>query len=62
MRLVGADHVAGAGFIAFGLLVFAISGDLPFGSLSLTAMSQRQRTNFTRPPPAARTGVPTGAA
>lgn len=23
---------------------------LPFGSLSLTAMSQRQRTNFTRPP------------
>ena len=29
------DHVAGAAFIAFGLLVFAISGDLPFGSLSM---------------------------
>ena len=29
------DHVAGAAFIAFGLLVFAISTDLPFGSLSM---------------------------
>jgi hypothetical protein len=29
------DHVAGAFFIAFGLLVIAISGDLPFGNLSL---------------------------
>ena len=29
------DHVAGAAFIAFGILVFAISGDLPFGSLSM---------------------------
>ncbi len=29
-----ADHVAGAAFIAFGILVFALSGDLPFGSLS----------------------------
>jgi hypothetical protein len=28
------DHVAGAAFILFGLAVFAISGDLPFGSLS----------------------------
>jgi tripartite tricarboxylate transporter TctB family protein len=28
------DHVAGAVFIAFGLLVFALSGDLPFGRLS----------------------------
>ncbi len=28
------DHVAGAAFIVFGLLVFAISGDLPFGRLS----------------------------
>ena len=28
------DHVAGAAFIAFGILVFALSGDLPFGSLS----------------------------
>jgi tripartite tricarboxylate transporter TctB family protein len=28
------DHVAGAAFIVFGLIVFAISGDLPFGRLS----------------------------
>lgn len=28
------DHVAGAAFIAFGLLVFAISTDLPFGTLA----------------------------
>ncbi len=30
-----ADHVAGAGFIAFGLAVFALSGDLPVGALSM---------------------------
>ena len=29
-----ADHVAGAVFIAFGLLVIAISSSLPFGNLS----------------------------
>jgi hypothetical protein len=29
-----ADHVAGGFFVAFGLLVLAISGDLPVGSLS----------------------------
>jgi hypothetical protein len=28
------DHVAGGAFIAFGILVFAISGDLPFGTIS----------------------------
>src|SRR5882724_3632054 len=28
------DHVAGGAFVAFGLLVFALSGDLPVGSLS----------------------------
>src|SRR5262245_16177034 len=28
------DHVAGAAFIGFGLLVIALSGDLPMGSLS----------------------------
>ena len=28
------DHVAGAAFIAFGIVVFALSGDLPFGRLS----------------------------
>jgi putative tricarboxylic transport membrane protein len=30
-----ADHVAGAFFIAFGALVFALSGDLPVGNLAL---------------------------
>ena len=29
-----ADHVAGAAFIVLGIIVFAISGDLPFGRLS----------------------------
>jgi len=29
-----ADHVAGAFFIAFGLLVITISGSLPFGNLA----------------------------
>ena len=29
------DHIAGVAFIALGILVFAISGDLPFGSLSM---------------------------
>jgi len=29
-----ADHIAGAFFIAFGFLVIALSGDLPFGTLS----------------------------
>jgi hypothetical protein len=28
------DHIAGAFFIVFAILVFALSGDLPFGSLS----------------------------
>lgn len=28
------DHIAGLIFVVFGLLVFALSGDLPFGSLS----------------------------
>ena len=28
------DHVAGGAFIALGALVFAISGDLPFGTVS----------------------------
>jgi hypothetical protein len=28
------DHIAGAAFVVFGLIVFALSGDLPFGSLS----------------------------
>jgi hypothetical protein len=31
---IRADHVAGGAFVAFGVLVFAISGDLPFGTVS----------------------------
>ena len=30
-----ADHVAGAFFVAIGLAVIALSGDLPFGQLSM---------------------------
>jgi hypothetical protein len=29
-----ADHIAGAAFVVFGIIIFALSGDLPFGSLS----------------------------
>lgn len=32
--ILRADHVAGAAFIVFGVIVFALSGDLPFGRLS----------------------------
>jgi len=32
--ILRADHVAGAFFIVFGFLVIALSGDLPFGTLS----------------------------
>jgi hypothetical protein len=28
------DHVAGAAFVIFGIIVFALAGDLPFGTLS----------------------------
>lgn len=31
---IRSDHVAGGIFIVFGIIVFALSGDLPFGSLS----------------------------
>jgi putative tricarboxylic transport membrane protein len=33
--IVRADHVAGAGLMAFGLAVFALSGELPMGGLSM---------------------------
>ena len=29
------DHIAGAAFVAFGVLIIALSGDLPFGQLSM---------------------------
>ena len=28
------DHIAGVAFVAFAMIVFALSGDLPFGTLS----------------------------
>ncbi len=30
-----ADHIAGAGFVAFGVLVILLRGDLPVGNLSM---------------------------
>jgi hypothetical protein len=30
-----ADHVAGAAFVVFGVLIIALSGDLPIGGLSM---------------------------
>jgi putative tricarboxylic transport membrane protein len=33
--ILRADHIAGAFFVGFGLLVLALSGDLPTGSLSM---------------------------
>ena len=32
--ILRSDHVAGAAFVVFGIVVFAFSGDLPFGRLS----------------------------
>ena len=32
--IIRTDHVAGGAFLALGVAVFAISGDLPFGTLS----------------------------
>ena len=29
------DHVAGGAFVVFGIVVLAMSGDLPFGTLSI---------------------------
>jgi uncharacterized membrane protein YidH (DUF202 family) len=29
------DHIAGAAFVAFGVAIIALSGDLPFGQLSM---------------------------
>src|SRR5262245_35809028 len=33
-RILRSDHVAGAFFIVFGFVIFAVSGDLPFGTIS----------------------------
>jgi hypothetical protein len=34
MKALRIDHISGLAFIAFGVAVFALSGDLPFGTLS----------------------------
>jgi hypothetical protein len=33
--ILRADHIAGGAFVAFGILIFALSGDLPTGQLSM---------------------------
>ena len=33
--ILRADHVSGAAFVAFGVLVIALSGDLPFGTVAM---------------------------
>jgi hypothetical protein len=33
--ILRADHVAGAAFVVFGILIIALSGDLPAGQLSM---------------------------
>jgi hypothetical protein len=33
--ILRADHVAGAAFVAFGLIIIGLSGDLPTGQLSM---------------------------
>lgn len=33
--VIRVDHVAGAAFVGFGVLIFALSGDLPNGRLSM---------------------------
>ena len=38
-----ADHVAGAFFVAIGLLVIVLSGDLPYGQLSMPGAGFLQR-------------------
>jgi hypothetical protein len=33
--ILRSDHIAGGAFVVFGLLIIALSGDLPFGQLSM---------------------------
>jgi hypothetical protein len=32
--ILRSDHISGAAFVIFGIAIFALSGDLPFGTLS----------------------------
>src|SRR5205807_3806615 len=41
------DHIAGAAFIAFGIVVFALSGDLPFGRLSFPGAGMMPKLDAT---------------
>ena len=68
-----ADHVAGGAFIALAALVFAISGDLPFGTLSAPGAGMMPKLMaalmmafagvivIAAPPPAAHSARSTGA-
>jgi Tripartite tricarboxylate transporter TctB family len=35
VSVLRSDHVAGAAFVTFGVIVFALSGDLPLGSMGM---------------------------
>ena len=45
--MLKADHIVGGVFIAFGILVFAISGDLPFGTLSAPSAGMMPKLDAT---------------
>jgi hypothetical protein len=41
------DHVAGGAFIALGIVVFALSGDLPFGTLATPGAGMMPKLTVT---------------
>jgi putative tricarboxylic transport membrane protein len=45
--MLKADHVVGGVFIAFGILIFAISGELPFGTLSAPSAGMMPKLDAT---------------
>ena len=45
--MLKADHIVGGVFIAFGILIFAISGELPFGTLSAPSAGMMPKLDAT---------------
>ena len=45
--MLKADHIVGGAFIAFGILIFAISGELPFGTLSAPSAGMMPKLDAT---------------
>ena len=45
--MLKADHIVGGVFIAFGIVVFAISGELPFGTLSAPGAGMMPKLDVT---------------